>query len=166
MNCEEPQIPEYHEVGTTDAKRIEYPDKTRTGGIDTCYGIGILNTKTQVGYLCHYHRCDTEGDALVKQAINEADSPDDLTMKIAGNTPLSKEQIRFIKSDVELAANTHREFGEWLHQLPKENGIDPDKVKFHLNEKPDGPSYEMEVDTETGEITVTPEAYEGKLTSP
>ncbi len=54
----------------------------------------------------------------------------------------------------------YRKHGRWLLDLLIEKGVDPKKVQNALIDNPTDDSYEMEIDTKTGKITIIKEEFE------
>lgn len=160
LESREYQPPERYEISSGEQKKVQYPDKVITQGVATCHAIGILNPKKGLGYLGHFYNWDTLGESLLNRAISEATTPADLEIAIAGNIPQSREDVASYRGDFQKVLEDYRQHGRWLSDLLNAKGIDPKNIKNVLIDNPTDDSYEMEVDTETGKITITKEEFE------
>ncbi|MDO8660547.1 MAG: hypothetical protein Q7K43_01535 [Candidatus Woesearchaeota archaeon] len=109
---------EYYDIDSeSEPKIVQHPDKIETGGIATCMGVGILNHRTRKGYLGHYFNFDTSSEALVNRAIKEAQNMGDLEVALAGNIPLSREDVVSSGNNFEGLLELYRAHGRWALQM-------------------------------------------------
>ena len=161
LEAREYQPPEHYEVEMGEQMRVEYPNKVTTGGIATCHAVGIINSQKKIGYLGHFLSEDGRSvEALLNQAISEATGAQDLVVGLAGNKPQSQEVVDSYGGNLQESMNDCSKYGRWLLALLKRNGIETTKIQNALSNNPDDDSYEMEVDTETGKITIKKEEFE------
>ena len=148
---------ELYEVEMFEEKRVEYPDKLRTFGLDTCMGVAILNTREKIGYLGHFISNDSP-EFLINQAIGEAEDIKDLEIVIAGNNPLTlDDEIDSGNKVLEASIKYSREHSEFILDMIHSKGIDLEKLKNYLSNQLPYDSYEIEVDTETCKIYIEKE---------
>jgi hypothetical protein len=149
--------PERYEISEGEEKRVEYPDKVFTSAVFSCHALAILNTKKRIGYLGHFYNFTDSGESLLRQALDEADAPDELETAVVGNVPLSKEDVDIMGVDFNETLESYHEHSKWLLNLLAKNGVVKDKIQNALIDDPTEGSYEVEVDTESGKITIRKE---------
>lgn len=146
---------EYYDIDTgAEPGIVEYPNKLETGGISTCTGVAILNHKTKKGYLGHYIPQDTSSEYLIDRAIKESSNINDLEVMVAGNLPLSRNDVLEFGYDFDEVSELSNKHGRWTIEMIKSKGIKLKKIKSYLQETPGEYYYNMTVDTEVKKIEI------------
>lgn len=145
---------ENYKIGSNEEKTVRFPDKVETEGIGECIAIGILDHGEKIGYLGHYINRSDQPGALLDQAIESAGSIGDLEVALAGNIPLSEEDVAEIGGDFDGNLWDTRLYGERVLNTVLSRCMGLNRIRNFLQWVPREGSYSMKVNTETDEIEV------------
>jgi len=123
-------------------------------------GVGILNNQLKKGYLGHYISFDTTSESLVNKAVSEAKDLGDLEVALVGNIPLSKEDARINKINLDENLRSFREHRKWTLEMIKSKGISSKKIQNYLQKYHISDSYSIFIDTGKGIIEIEKEKLE------
>ena len=141
------------EVDVEDYIIVKYPDKAITVGVESCIGIGILNSKKQMGYLGHYVDLDSSVNNLVDLAIGDAKDIGDLEVVLAGLILFNEETPDCDLDNLEILKNQKYKRKGVLDMLYSK-GIK--NIKQYLNGNPED-TYQIFIDTEKKSLKATKE---------
>ena len=146
-----------YEVEAGKSKTIRYPDRAWTGGIHTCVGIGVLDTRKRVGHLLHAY-AEQSWDiylTFIDESMRET-QPQDCRIAFAGVAPLTlQDAFENPKLHHEWLEQT-RAFRQWLVEVSRAHGIPEKHIACHFGDHPNI-GLRMLVDTAMDHIVVKKE---------
>jgi uncharacterized protein CbrC (UPF0167 family) len=105
--------------------RVVHPDSAETGGLSSCLGLGILNTRKRIGYLGHYYGWDEVGaERLVDWALAESDDVKELFVTLAGCFPPQTYPAEYEEQSLEKFKSYHK----WLIEMLLAKGIPQENI--------------------------------------
>ena len=141
----------YH-VGMNGYKKVTYPDYVDTDGIGPCIGIGIFNIKTKNAYLAHFLPMTKDLLKVLDEAVEEASSPSDLELVVAGNTSLDDQTLIDLGEDLQKHRYNLKSYSEWIRTEIKNRGL---RIKKdYLKENYLDGSFSISIDTKKSKLVV------------
>ena len=127
-------------------RRIEHPEIALAYGVYGGVAIGILNKKKGLGYIGNYPELSMNSCGLIRLAVKDAESVDDLEIVAVGNVPPSENYCFYAARDYNHELSRFADHRAWLNDIISGLGIKDGSFENMLSFRSSEKSYEIVLD--------------------